>query len=547
MDQVPYISPSCALRHTIEVVAWADQAGDELARLAIGATPYREGDTWYRDMRPPGFNGKLAPDSDNSARWLAQQIVADERFAEAAVKFWWPAIMGSEVAEPPEDEGDADFEGLLLAANAQGAEVERLARGFRRGFRGGPAYNLKDLLVEMVLSKWFRADAIEDANPVRNVALRDAGARRLLTPEELARKTAALTGVQWGRGLSQEPWDGRWPSALTGEYRLLYGGIDSNGITERSRDITSVMAGVARAHATQMSCPIVMRELYLLPDSERFLFSGIEREVTPVSEFSASFEIESRSRAEWETLSMSGPLTAGPKTVRLSYTNDYADESADRNVYLDRLVVRDAGGRAVATRELERLAPSGDCNQPSGDAYALWCSGSVEVPIDIPVAGSYAIEVVAWAEQAGDEYPRLDVTVESDTRGSAGASAIRGKLVELHEKLLGVRVTPHSPDVEAAYRLFVDVWERKRGAEDTQTDFRSLLCDWNRDIRFWEGILDDALIEYENEDGWRWHEYDWDHVNEFMDGIDWGDHDYTAQTWMVVLAYLMMDYRYLYL
>ena len=33
--------------------------------------------------------------------------------------------MGSEVAEPPEDEGDADFEGLLLAANAQGAEVSR--------------------------------------------------------------------------------------------------------------------------------------------------------------------------------------------------------------------------------------------------------------------------------------------------------------------------------------------------------------------------------------------------------------------------------------
>ena len=73
----------------------------------------------------------VASNSDNSVQWLAKKIVADERFAEAAVKFWWPAIMGSEVAEPPEDEGDADFEGLLLAANAQGAEVERLARGFR--------------------------------------------------------------------------------------------------------------------------------------------------------------------------------------------------------------------------------------------------------------------------------------------------------------------------------------------------------------------------------------------------------------------------------
>ena len=99
--------------------------------------------------------------------------------------------MGSEVAEPPEDEEDSDFEGLLLAANAQGAEVERLARGFRSGFAGGSPYNLKDLLVELVLSKWFRADTVEDTDPVRRVALRDAGARRLLTPEELSRKTAA--------------------------------------------------------------------------------------------------------------------------------------------------------------------------------------------------------------------------------------------------------------------------------------------------------------------------------------------------------------------
>ena len=542
--EIPLVLPADNT-YAIEVVAWADRAGDELAKLAIGATLYREGDTWYRDMRVPGFGGEVAPDSDNSAQWLAQRIVADERFPEATVKFWWPAIMGSEVAEPPEDEEDADFEGLLLAANAQGAEVTRLARGFRWGFRGGSAYHLKDLLVEIVLSKWFRADALEDADSVRSVALRDAGARRLLTPEELARKTAAVTGVQWGRGLSQEPWDGRWPSALTEEYRLLYGGIDSDGITERSRDVTSVMAGVARAHATQMSCPIVMRELFLLPDSERLLFAGIDRAVTPVTEFSASFDIKSRSPSRRETHSVSGSLTAGPKNVRLSYNNDYwGGESADRNLYLDRLVVRGAAGRVVARHELERLASSGDCNGPSGDHFAMWCSGSVEVSIDIPVSGTYEIEIVASAEQAGDEYPRLEVTVESDSQDSAGANAIRSKLVELHEKLLGVRVTPHSPDVEAAFRLFVEVWERKR-SQDTEADFQSLECDWWRDIRFWNGTLDDALVEYENEDGGGWYEYDWDRVNEFMDGIDWSDHHYTAQTWMVVLAYLMMDYRYL--
>ena len=173
--------------YDVEVVAWMNgrhelYGDDGYAKLSIAVNPYQAGDTWYRDMRTPGFDGKVAPNSDNSVQWLAKQIVADARFAEATVKFWWPAIMGSEVTEPPEDEGDADFEGLLLAANAQGAEVTRLANRFRRGFKGRSAYNLKDLLVEIVLSKWFRAATVEDADPVRSVALRDAGARRLLTP-----------------------------------------------------------------------------------------------------------------------------------------------------------------------------------------------------------------------------------------------------------------------------------------------------------------------------------------------------------------------------
>ena len=130
---------------------------------------------------------------------------------------------------------------------------------------------------------------------------------------------------------------------------------------------------------------------------------------------------------------------------------------------------------------------------------------------------------------------------------SRGADIIRNKLVELHDKLLGVQVTPYSPDVESAYQLFVEVWERKRASRDADTDFRGVLCDWWRDLFFYEGIVDGVVVEVENEYGYRWYDYDWDRVGDFMDGIDWSDNYYTAQTWIVVLAYLMMDYRYLYL
>ena len=539
--------------HDVEIVAWADlrdQYEGGFARLAVGMNRYREGDTWYRDMRVPGFGDEFAPSSDNSVQWLARRIVADERFAEATVKFWWPAIMGSEVAEPPEDEGDAGFEGLLLAANAQAVEVGRLATGFRHGFHGGAAYNLKDLLVEIVLSRWFRADALEDGDPVRRIALEDAGARRLLTPEELARKTAALTGFSWGRHIRTNcyPRCDPEPTALTDEYRLLYGGIDSDGITERARDITTVMEGVARTHALEASCPIVLRELYLAPDEERRLFSGIDPFVTPRSEFSASFEIRAGSPSRRETLSFGGFLSAGAKTVTLAYANDFWEPpNNDRNVRLDRLVVRDAAGRTVVRRELETLAPVTDCNRPAGDHFALHCRGSVEVPIRIPAAGDYQLEVVAWADQAGDELPRLSAVVEAATGSGEGAGVIREKLVELYDKLLGVQVTPYSPDVEAAYGLFVDVWESKR---ELQGNDSWRLTNWRcglNDIFYFDGILDDVIVRRENESGYVWHQFDWDRVNDFLNGFDLTDPQAVAQTWVVVLAYLLMDYRYLYL
>ena len=271
--------------YDVEIVAWSDGRDDRylgdvpFAEISVVANGYEEGDIWYRDMRAPGFDGAAAPDTDNSVQWLARRIVADDRFAEATIRFWWPAIMGREIAEFPDEAADADFEGRLLAANAQDAEVVRLAADFRNGFHGGLAYNLKDLLTEIVLSKWFRTDTLTDADPVRRTALRYAGAKRLLTPEELARKTAAITGVQWGRrnGGSEFSYTGPWLNALTDEYRMLYGGIDSEGITERARDLTSVMAGVASRHAVEVACPVVLREFYLLPDAKRRLFAGIKR------------------------------------------------------------------------------------------------------------------------------------------------------------------------------------------------------------------------------------------------------------------------------
>ena len=68
-------APSAGV-HNVEVVAWSngryEQYGDDgFAELAVTAAAYQEGDTWYRDMRAPGFGNAGAPMSDNSVQWLA--------------------------------------------------------------------------------------------------------------------------------------------------------------------------------------------------------------------------------------------------------------------------------------------------------------------------------------------------------------------------------------------------------------------------------------------------------------------------------------------
>ena len=110
--------------------------------------------------------------------------------------------------------------------------------------------------------------------------------------------------------------------------------------------------------------------------------------------------------------------------------------------------------------------------------------------------------------------------------------------------MLGVQVTPHSPDVDAAYRLFVDVMERGRAAHDEWLEFWE--CDFDNDVFFFEDILDDTIVWHDSMYGEYWG-IDRDRVDPLLHGTDWSDPHHAAQAWIVVLAYLMTDYRYLYL
>ena len=404
----------------------------------------------------------------------------------------------------------------------------------------------------MVLSNWFRADTRSDDDPVRTVALVEAGANRFLTPEELARKTLALTGVQWGRHWRQ-PWHrlGEHTNSLTSEYATLYGGIDSDGITARARDLTAVMAGVAKAHAVEVSCPVVLREFYLLDDVDRRLFDGIDQQVSPLWEFDEVFDIAASSAAEPATLSAQGNLHAGEKTLRLTFENDYYSDATntDRNVRLDSLSVRNvADGSIIKSYEVETHGLN-DCGGAEGDHYVLWTGGGqcgVEVSIEVPADGAYAVELVAWADQAGDELARLRVTLESTDGNSNGAVAIRQKLVELHDKLLGANLGVDSAEISRAYDLFLDVWQRQRESDDDQF-FSNVRCDWDNDQYYLQGFLDGFRVRAKHENGGWYYDWNWRRVNDFWAGWDFSDPVGVARTWTVVMTALLMDQRYLHL
>jgi hypothetical protein len=234
--------------------------------------PYEEGDTWYNDMREPGFETLIFANQESTLQDLAATIVADPRFAEGAVKFWWPALMGEEIISAPTVEEDLDYEEQLSLFQAQSAAVNEFASGFMVGFNGGAPYNLKDLLVEMVLSPWFRVDSAPE--PVEDEpSLRGVGTGKLLTPEQLDRKTEAVTGYRWyeteDRGIES--------SLLTDQYRLFYGGIDSDGVNDRATEMNSLMTTVVEAQPLQMGCILVGFE-FQSPAGERQIFTEVERD-----------------------------------------------------------------------------------------------------------------------------------------------------------------------------------------------------------------------------------------------------------------------------
>ncbi len=514
-----------------------------------GFTFYQRGDTWYRDMRSAGLLGRSITNTSEPLKGLADLIIKDTAFARATVKFWWPAVLNSEILLAPAVTSDLDYQARLTAYQAQAAAIEQFARNFTRDL------NLKNLLTDMLMSPWFRAEATDRTDKIDTMLLADVGTEKLLTPERLQRKTQALTGFNWGS--SRAPAGIATPdkTALGDDYRGLYGGIDSFAVTKRTRDMTPMISAVAQSHALESSCPIVLKE-FILPDFQRLLFGGLDETITPLTHTSARMELTSINQTDWQTMSLTVELDAGVADLVVGMDNPYCDWDAvnqkclsQRIFYLDRFEVKAPGQTTFQmfeiTADLAKSFKQG-CYRSGNNALTYGCMLNMFYEVRTP--GLYEFRAVVAGQQAGDGNIRASIvvqdTVDPIQSTSRGAWAIKQKLVELHSKLLGKTYAIDSPEINAAYTLFVQTWQEKTQLNVNANLMSPQSCNWGSDFDFLEGLNYPGNPRMLNQSG-RWYDWDWQSVNKFLNPKA-ADPLHIKQSWVVVMAYLLGHYDYLY-
>jgi len=220
---------------------------------------------WFQDMFAAGFEGEDLPAKERwrSLQWLGERTAKDPRFAVAMVEHVYYVLSGRRVLLPPKDFDDPLHAAKARAYREQHRQVEAIAAHF-----AASGFNLKTAFKDWVASDFYRADGLATAakDPCRRAELDDIGLVRMLSPEQVERRVAAVFGEKWGR--------------LNGELGMLYGGIDSKEVTERATDPSGAMGAIQRILSNDVACKQVARD-FARPAAERRLFPGIERTVLP--------------------------------------------------------------------------------------------------------------------------------------------------------------------------------------------------------------------------------------------------------------------------
>jgi hypothetical protein len=175
----------------------------------------------------------------------------------------------------PTDRSSPDFDTEFDSYLAIYSQFSKIAHHFTDS-----GYNLKTVFKEIVKSPYYRAKNAQTLTAEQKSKLSTLGMGRFLTPEQLHRKIFAITGYPW-RPRAFE--DGGWTNDYLfnkDEYRMLYGGIDSNDVVKRVTSPNGIMANIGERMANEMACLVTPREFWK-PAEERVLFPHVELTFEP--------------------------------------------------------------------------------------------------------------------------------------------------------------------------------------------------------------------------------------------------------------------------
>jgi len=235
---------------------------------------YKAGDNWFRDGKEPGYGATAMPGgytgNKTALQFLGQQVAGDARFALGAVHFWYEGLFGREPLKAPQDSTSPQFAAQLAAYTAQNEEFKAIAARFATN-QGRGAFNVKDLLVDLMMSSWSRAQKASDPGGVRAGELRDVGSMTMLSPAQLNRKLTGLVGQGWQE--FNNPYAG---------WGLNYGDFDGVNRTKRAQSHTMMQTVTIDRLVAVRSCTFAKGDLDK-PAVDRLLFPLVTLADTPAT------------------------------------------------------------------------------------------------------------------------------------------------------------------------------------------------------------------------------------------------------------------------
>ena len=241
-----------------------------------GKAYYVDGDNWFRDQHAPGYDSAAMPGgvtgNPTALQWLGGKVAADQRFPIGAVHFWYRVVFNREPLKAPIDQTAVGYAEQLAGYNAQMDEFKEIASRFAMD-RGNGAYNVKDLLVDLVTSKWYTAEKVAaSATAAQRAVLKEVGGQPLLNAAALQRKLVAVAGMGWNQFNNQYA-----GQALN--YQNFDGGLNR---PNRANQYTMVQTMIADRMMAELSCSITMTDMNK-PLANRLLLVNVTLNDTPVN------------------------------------------------------------------------------------------------------------------------------------------------------------------------------------------------------------------------------------------------------------------------